>query len=108
MALVQTYRAYQTAVYRRDKLGVARELAELNSQLLQVLQRQLEANQVPAADVVLANVENLSAQQRVEAAQQEYVDALAVLRQQIGIVELADTAEPEGRLGSAARRRGRR
>jgi cobalt-zinc-cadmium efflux system outer membrane protein len=98
LALVQTYRAYQTAVYRRDKLEVARELAELNSHLLQVLQRQLEANQAPAADVVLANVENLSAQQRVEAAQQEYVDALAELRQQIGIVELADTAEPEGRL----------
>jgi outer membrane protein, heavy metal efflux system len=98
LALVQTYRAYQTAVYRRDKLRVARELAELNGQLLQVLQRQWEANQVPAADVVLANVENLSAQQRVEAAEQEYVDALAVLRQEIGIVELADSAEPDGRL----------
>jgi cobalt-zinc-cadmium efflux system outer membrane protein len=98
LALVQTYRAYHTAVYRRDKLEVAQELAKLNSQLVQALRRQLEANQVPAADVLLTEVENLSARQHVEAARQEYADALAGLRQQIGVVELADSAEPDGKL----------
>ena len=98
LALVQTYRTYQTATYRRDKLQIARELAELNTRLLDVLRRQWEANQAQTADMVLAEVENLSARQRVEAAQQDYVDALAGLRQQMGIVELADSAEPDGRL----------
>ena len=98
LALVQTYRGYETAAYRRDKLQVARELGELNSRLLDVLRRQLEANQAPAADVLVAEVENLSAQQRVEAARQDYADALATLREQIGIVELADSAEPDGKL----------
>lgn len=98
LALVQTYRAYETAVYRRDKLQVAQELAELNSHLVGVLRRQLEANQAPAADLVLTEVENLSARQHVEAARQEYVDALAGLRQQIGVVALADSAEPDGKL----------
>ncbi len=98
LALVQTYRAYETAAYRRDKLQVARELAELNGRLLDVLRRQLEANQAPAADAVVAEVENLSARQRVEAAQQDYADAVAGLREQIGVVELADSAEPDGKL----------
>jgi outer membrane protein, heavy metal efflux system len=98
LALVQTYRAYETSAYRRDKLQVARELADLNDRLVQALRRRLEANQVSAADVLLAEVENQSTGQRVETARLEYADALATLRQQIGIVELADSAEPDARL----------
>ena len=98
LALVQTYRTYETAAYRRDKLRVALDLAALNDQLVQVLRRQLEANQVSAADALLAEVENQASQQRVEMARQEYADALAALRQAIGVVEWADSAEPEGNL----------
>ena len=37
LALVQTYRFFQTAAYRREKLRVARELADFNDRLVQTL-----------------------------------------------------------------------
>ena len=37
-ALVQTYRLHQTALYRRDKLKVARALVEFNERLVQTLE----------------------------------------------------------------------
>src|SRR5262245_60555013 len=58
LALVQTFRFFQTAAYRREKLRVAQQLADFNDHLLQSLQRRFEANQVRAADVSLAKVEN--------------------------------------------------
>ena len=51
LALIQTYRFFQTAAYRRERLKIARELADFNDRLLKTLERRLEANQVPAADV---------------------------------------------------------
>ena len=98
LALVETYRAYETAIYRRGKVQVARDLADLNDRLVGVLRRQLEANQVAVANALLAEVENETAQQRVEIARQEYADALAALRQQMGEVQLADSAEPDATL----------
>ena len=94
--MVQTYRFFQTAAYRRERLKVARELADFNDQLLKTLERRLEANQVPAADVVLARVESRATRQLVKAAQQDYVTALTDLRNQIGIPESAGAAEPLG------------
>jgi outer membrane protein, heavy metal efflux system len=94
--LVQTYRFFQTAAYRRERLRVARQLADFNDRLVQTLQRRLEANQVPAADVALARVESRAARQQVKAAQQDYVTALTDLRNQIGIPETAGAAVPLG------------
>ena len=96
LAMVQTYRFFETAAYRRERLKVARELADFNDQLLKTLERRLEANQVPAADVVLARVESRATRQLVKAAQQDYVTALTDLRNQIGIPESAGAAEPLG------------
>jgi cobalt-zinc-cadmium efflux system outer membrane protein len=84
LAMVQTYRLHQAAVYRYRKFCIATRLAEFNERLLQALKRQMQANQVSAADVVLAEVENQSTLQRVETARQEYVAAIAELCQQIG------------------------
>jgi cobalt-zinc-cadmium efflux system outer membrane protein len=98
LAMVQTYRLYETAVYRREKLRVAAELAEFNNRLLGTLRRQLEANQIPAADLVLAEVENQATAQHVETARQEYVAAAADLRQQIGIPQRAGWVEATGGL----------
>ena len=98
LALVQTYRLYETAAYRREKSRVAEELAEFNNRLLDTLRRQLEANQVPAADVVLAEVENQTTAQHVETARQEYVAAVAELRQQIGVADRVGWIEPTGAL----------
>ena len=95
LALIQTYRFFETAAYRRERLKIAAELAEFN-ELLKTLERRLEANQVPAADVVLARVESRATRQLVKAAQQDYITALTDLRNQMGIPESAGAAEPLG------------
>lgn len=96
LALVQTYRFFQTAAYRREKLRVARELSEFNDRLVVSLKRRLEASQAAAADVVLAEVENQATRQQVDVARQDYANALADLRIQVGLPETAATAEPFG------------
>jgi cobalt-zinc-cadmium efflux system outer membrane protein len=96
LALIQTYRFFQTAAYRRERLKIATELAEFNEKLQKTLERRLEANQVPAADVVLARVESRATRQLVKAAQQDYITALTDLRNQVGIPEAAGAAEPLG------------
>ncbi len=96
LAMVQTYRFFQTAAYRREKLRVARDLASFNDNLLGSLKKRLEANQVQAGDVALAEVEKQATHQQVEVARQDYANALTDLRNQIGTPETAATAEPLG------------
>ena len=95
-ALVQTYRFFQTAAYRREKLRLAQDLADFNDRLFQSLKRRQEANLVPAADVTLALVESRATRQLVKAARQDYLTALTDLRNQIGIPATAGAAEPLG------------
>jgi cobalt-zinc-cadmium efflux system outer membrane protein len=95
-ALVQTYRFFETAAYRREKLRISQELADFNDRLYQSLKRRQEANLVPAADATLALVESRATQQLVKAAKQDYVTALTDLRNQVGIPESAGAAEPLG------------
>ena len=95
-ALVQTYRVFQTAAYRRERGRVARDLADFNDRLLESLRRRLEANQAAAADVILARVESRASRQQVKAERQNYLIALADLRNQIGQTEADGTAEPLG------------
>jgi cobalt-zinc-cadmium efflux system outer membrane protein len=95
-ALVQTYRFFQTAAYRREKFRLAQELADFNDRLQETLQRRMEANQVQAADVSLARVESRATRQQVKAAKQDYLIALTDMRNQIGIPEQAGTFEPLG------------
>lgn len=95
-ALVQTYRFYQTAAYRREKYRLSRELADFNDRLSDSLQKRMEANQVQAADVALARVESRATRQLVKAARQDYLTALTDLRNQIGIPEQAGAIEPLG------------
>lgn len=95
-ALVQTYRLFQAAAYRRERLSVAKELADFNDRLLQTLQQRLDVNQVPAADVILARVESRAARQLATVARQDYLTALADLRNQVGVSDEAGAAEPLG------------
>ena len=95
-ALVQTYRFFQTAAYRREKLRVADQLADFNDKLLSTLQRRLEAGQGLPADIALAKVESRATRQLARAARQDYVTALTDLRNQIGIPEAAAETEPLG------------
>jgi cobalt-zinc-cadmium efflux system outer membrane protein len=97
-ALVQTYRAHQTATYRRERVVVARRLVEFNQVLAATLRRQWDANQAQPADLVLAEVESQATQQQLEVSIQEYATALAELRQQIGLPQIAAQIEPLGPL----------
>ncbi len=96
LSLVQTYRFFQTAAYRREKLRLAEDLVRFNDKLVGTLRKGLENNTVQAADVALAEVEREAISQQVEAARQDYATALADLRNQIGRPETAGTAEPLG------------
>jgi cobalt-zinc-cadmium efflux system outer membrane protein len=96
LALVQTYRFFQTAAYRREKLRVAEQLADFNDRLVGTLRRRLEASQVAADTVALAEVESEATRQQVEVARQDYATALMDLRNQIGTPETAGTVEPLG------------
>ena len=95
-ALVQTYRFFQTAAYRREKRRVAEQLADSNETLLRTLDRRLEAGQAAPADVALAKVEARATRQLARAARQDYLTALTDLRNQIGIPEAAAETEPLG------------
>jgi outer membrane protein, heavy metal efflux system len=95
-AIVQTYRFFQTAAYRREKYRLTQQLADFNDRLSESLQKRMEANQVQAADVALARVESQASRQLVKAARQDYFVALTDLRNQIGIPEQAGTIEPLG------------
>jgi outer membrane protein, heavy metal efflux system len=95
-ALVQTYRFFQTAAYRREKYRLSQELADFNDRLSESLQKRMEANQVQAADVALARVESRATRQLIKAARQDYLTALADLRNQVGIPEQAGAIEPLG------------
>jgi outer membrane protein, heavy metal efflux system len=95
-ALVQTYRFFQTAAYRREKLRVADQLADFNEKLLATLERRLKANQAQPADVALAKVEARATRQQARAARQDYLTALTDLRNQIGVPETAAETEPLG------------
>ncbi len=95
-ALVQTYRFFQTAAYRREKLRVAEQLADFNENLLKTLERRLKANQAQPADVALAKVESRATRQQAKAARQDYITALTDLRNQIGIPRAAAETEPLG------------
>ena len=95
-ALVQTYRFFQTAAYRREKLRVAEQLADFNEDLLRTLDRRLKANQAQPADIALAKVESRATRQQAKAARQDYLTALTDLRNQIGIPEAAAETEPLG------------
>ncbi len=97
-SLVQTYRFFQTAAYRREKLRVARQLADFNEKLLGTLEQRLQANerQTQPADVALQRVEARATRQQATAAGQDYITALTDLRNQIGIPETAAETEPLG------------
>jgi cobalt-zinc-cadmium efflux system outer membrane protein len=95
-SLIQTYRFFQTAAYRREKYYLAQRLADFNDHVLQSLERRMTANQALAADVALGRVESRATRQQIKAARQDYLTALTDLRNQIGIPESAGAIEPLG------------
>ena len=95
MALVQTYRFFQTAAYRREKLRIATEVSEFNDILVAKLPERLKQSQIKGDDVALAEIEAEAARQMVESARQDYAVALADLQNQLGVPGTA-AVEPLG------------
>ncbi|HEU5117430.1 MAG TPA: TolC family protein, partial [Isosphaeraceae bacterium] len=94
--MVQTYNLFQTAAYRREKYRLAEQLAAFNERLQGSLKRQVEANLVPTADLILAEIESEATQQQATAARQDYLTALNVLQIQMGVPEASGMVEPLG------------
>ena len=95
-ALVQTYRFFQTAAYRREKFRLAQQLADFNDRLLERSSAGSRRTRPARGRRRLARVESQATRQQVKAARQDYLTALADLRNQIGIPESAGAAEPLG------------
>ena len=96
LAIVQTYRFFQTSAYRREKLKLADKLVAFNTKLVDSLRKAAKENLVPVADVRIAEVELSALKQQAAVASQDYAIALADLRNQIGVPEIASAVEPLG------------
>ena len=95
-ALVQTYRLFQTAAYRRERMQVAQRLATFSERISASVAKRVEANQLKVDEAALAEVEREASVQAIEVARQDYVTALADLQNQIGVSANAGRIEPLG------------
>ncbi len=85
MNAAQTTRLYFTALYQRELRDLHQSLADLNEQLLGVLQRQEQAGQANRADVELARLESRSARRQQRLAEANYQTAVMNLRNQLNL-----------------------
>lgn len=83
--VAQTERMYFSVLYQRGLLELAKASHGNNRQLLQVLEKQLEAGQATAADVAMVRVDTRSTAQQVRLTQANYETALRDLKRQIGL-----------------------
>ena len=96
LALVQAYRFFETAAYRRREAKSCQRTGRLQRPAVEYTGEASCGDPDTPADVVLARVESQATRQLVKATQQDYVTALTDLRNQIGIPESAAAAEPLG------------
>lgn len=97
--VAQTERLYFTVLYLRGILELANASDQNNQQLLQILEKQLDAGQATAADVAIVRVDARSTKQQVRLAKANYETALRDLKRQLG-VSPDDPIEIEGDLRS--------
>lgn len=95
--VAQTERLFFTALYQRGLRDLAEANANLNRQLLTVLEKQLEAGQASAADAAIVRLDSRTTQQQADLAEANYQTALLDLRRQLNIA-LEVSFELEGDL----------
>ena len=83
--VAQTSRLYFSALYQKGIYDLSRETAELNEQLLQVVERRFKANLAKAADVTTTRVVARQTRRQSELARTTYEAALLALRQQLNL-----------------------
>ena len=83
--VAQTSRLYFSALYQKGIYDLSRETAELNEQLLQVVERRFKANLAKAAEVMTTRVVARQTRRQSELARTTYEAALLALRQQLNL-----------------------
>jgi len=83
--LAQTERLFFTALYQRGVHDLAVANAELNRQLLHVLDRQFQAGQASAADVAIVRLDSRASLNQARLAEANYQTALLDLRRQLNL-----------------------
>ena len=104
-ALVQTYRFFQTAAYRREKIPAGPAswpTSTTGSPSRSSASSRPASPRSPRPTSALARVESHGSRQVVKAARQDYLTALADLRNQIGIPESAGDRRAARRVHPAA------
>ena len=81
----QTARLYFAALYARDQRDISKRLAELNEQLVGVIERRFRAGQARHADVRLAELQADSSRRQARLAEANYQTALAALRTHLNL-----------------------
>jgi cobalt-zinc-cadmium efflux system outer membrane protein len=95
--IADTEQRFFAAIYQRRRYELKQSVAELNQEMLGVIERRLEANQASGTDVSLARIELITSVQEAEIARAEYAASLAELRKQLGI-QAIEVIEPVGDL----------
>jgi cobalt-zinc-cadmium efflux system outer membrane protein len=83
----QTERFFFAILYQRELRDLARSLAELNADLVEVLERRLKAGQANYADVALARLQSQSARHRQLLMEANYQTALTNLSSYLNLAE---------------------
>ncbi|WP_010585550.1 TolC family protein [Schlesneria paludicola] len=83
--VAQTERLYFTTLYLSGLLELAKANDDNNQQLLQTLEKQLEAGQATAADAAIVRVDARSTHHQLRLAKVNYETALRDFKRQIGI-----------------------
>ncbi len=85
LVLAQTERLYFIALYQRGLMELIEASDRNNQQLLNILEKQLEAGQATAADVAIVRVDAASTRQQLQLASANYQSALRDLARQVGV-----------------------
>ncbi|HVT28687.1 MAG TPA: TolC family protein [Lacipirellulaceae bacterium] len=80
IAVVSAMRAYFTALYKKDLLGLARDSASLADDTAGVVDRRFEAGIATSAERITADVAARQAKRKAELAEADYQTALQALR----------------------------
>lgn len=83
--VAQTERLYFVALYQRGLRDLALANAQLNDQLLGVVEKRLEGGDVTGAEAAISRLDNRSARQQAKLAEANYQTALLDLRRQLNI-----------------------
>ena len=83
--IAMTERLYFTALYQQGIRELAQSVAELNRQMLTIMQRRFEAGQATAADVAVVRLDSRATQQQADLAEANYQTALLDLKRQLNV-----------------------